>query len=146
MRLENAKAKIAKVMKWMPTSPTALFTAICTSGMPLSAMAASGSCTQNTMTIIAEQVQMSSVSMYTDRLCTRPCFTGCDTLAVAAAFGAEPMPASLENRPRLMPSITTEPAKPPAMDWKLKADSKMVANTAGSSPMLVIVVHSAIRM
>ena len=89
---------------------------------------------------------MSSVSMYTDRLCTRPCFTGCDTLAVAAAFGAEPMPASLENRPRLMPSMTTEPAKPPAMDWKLKADWKMVANTAGSSPMLVIVVHSAIRM
>ena len=45
MRLENANAKMANVMKWMPISPTALFTAICTSGMPLSAAAASGSCT-----------------------------------------------------------------------------------------------------
>ena len=45
MRLENAKAKMAKVMKWMPTSPTALFTAICTSGMPLRFAAAAGSCT-----------------------------------------------------------------------------------------------------
>ena len=65
---------------------------------------------------MAEQVQMSSVSMYTDRLCTRPCLQGCDTDAVAAAFGAEPMPASLEYKPRLMPSMTTEPAKPPKID------------------------------
>ena len=44
----------------------------------------------------------------------------------------EPIPASLENRPRLMPSMTTEPAKPPAMDWKLKADWKMVASRSPS--------------
>ena len=65
---------------------------------------------------------------------------------LAAALGAEPTPASLENRPRLMPSMTTEPAKPPAIDWKLKADWKMVPNTAGSSPMLVTVVHTASTM
>ena len=62
---------------------------------------------------------------------------GCDTLAVAAALGAEPMPASLENRPRLMPSMTTDPANPPKMDWKSKAEAKMRPNTAGISPRLV---------
>ena len=40
--------------------------------------------------------QMSNVSMNTESDCTRPCLTGCDTLALALAFGAEPMPASLE--------------------------------------------------
>ena len=37
--------KIANVMKWMPMGPTELFTAICTSGMPLRPSAAAGSCT-----------------------------------------------------------------------------------------------------
>ena len=37
--------KMANVMKWMPMGPTELFTAICTSGMPLSVSAAAGSCT-----------------------------------------------------------------------------------------------------
>lgn len=30
-----------------------------------------------------------------------PCLTGCGTAAAAAAFGAEPIPASLENKPML---------------------------------------------
>ena len=89
---------------------------------------------------------MSSVSMYTDRLCTRPCLQGCDTLAVAAALGAEPMPASLEYRPRLMPSITTEPANPPKMAWKSNAEASTMPNTFGSSPMLAMVVHTAMAM
>lgn len=46
-------------------------------------------------------------------VCTRPCFAGCETDAVAAAFGAEPIPASLENRPRLIPNIKADPANPP---------------------------------
>ena len=72
--------------------------------------------------------------------------TGWETLAVAAALGAEPMPASLEYRPRLMPSMTTEPAKPPKMDWKSKALSNIRPNTAGSQVMLAMVVHSAMAM
>ena len=91
----------------------------------------------------AEHVQMTSVSMYTDRLCTRPCFTGCDTLAVAAAFGAEPMPASFENRPRLMPSMITEPANPPKMAWKSNAEAKITENTSGRSPMFMTVMAMA---
>ena len=41
-------------------------------------------------------VQMIIVSMNTESIWTRPCLTGCETEAVAAAFGAEPTPASLE--------------------------------------------------
>ena len=36
------------------------------------------------------------MSMNTESDCTRPCLTGCETLALALAFGAEPIPASLE--------------------------------------------------
>ena len=46
--------------------------------------------------IMAVAVQISRVSMKTESICTRPCFTGWDTSAAAAALGAEPMPASLE--------------------------------------------------
>ena len=84
--------------------------------------------------------------MYTHRLCTRPCLQGCDTDAVAAAFGAEPMPASLEYRPRLMPSMTTEPANPPKMACTSKAEANTIANTPGSSVMLERVVHTAMAM
>ena len=77
--------------------------------------------------------QMSRVSRKTDSICTRPCFTGWLTLAEAAALGAEPTPASLENRPRLMPCIRAEPVKPAKMAWKSKAPWKMRPNTWGSS-------------
>ena len=45
-----------------------------------------------------------------------------------------------------MPSITTEPAKPPKMDWKSNALSNIRPNTAGSHVMLEMVVHSAMAM
>ena len=53
------------------------------------------------MKAVVEQMRM--VSMNTESICTSPCFTGWDTSAAAAALGAEPMPASLENSPRLTP-------------------------------------------
>ena len=46
---------------------------------------------------------MTMVSVNTLRACISPCFTGWETVAVAAALGAEPIPASLENKPRLTP-------------------------------------------
>ena len=45
-----------------------------------------------------------------------------------------------------MPSMTTEPAKPPKMDWKSKALWNIRPNTAGSQVMLAMVVHSAMAM
>lgn len=44
----------------------------------------------------AVSVQITIVSMKTDSIWTRPCLAGCDTEAEAAAFGAEPTPASFE--------------------------------------------------
>src|SRR5699024_7032854 len=50
------------------------------------------------------------VSKYTPSACTKPCLAGCEAEAVAAAFGTEPMPASLENRPRWTPMSMIEPS------------------------------------
>ena len=65
------------------------------------------------------------VSTNTPSICTKPWLTGCFTCAAAAAFGADPIPASLENNPRLIPIImaldTKAPNMPPAADWKVKA-------------------------
>ena len=47
------------------------------------------------MNAVAEQIRI--VSMNTESICTSPCFTGWETAALAAAFGAEPTPASLHN-------------------------------------------------
>ena len=85
--------------------------------------------------------QISSVSMNTDSICTRPCLAGCLTSAAAAAFGAEPMPASLEYRPRLMPHMMQEPAKPPKMALKSKAPRKIMPKTFPKSPMWVMTTN-----
>ena len=52
---------------------------------------------------------MTMVSVNTLRACISPCFTGWETVAVAAALGAEPIPASLENKPRLTPCMIVAP-------------------------------------
>ena len=70
----------------------------------------------------AEAVQMINVSRNTPNACTRPCSTGWLTAAVAAALGTEPSPASLENRPRLIPFITVAPNKPPPAATGSKAE------------------------
>ena len=81
--------------------------------------------------------------MNTESICTRPCLQGWDTSAAAAALGAEPMPASLEYRPRLKPYIRQEPIKPPKMALKLKASAKIMANMAGRLRMLMSMAATA---
>ena len=76
-------------------------------------------------TITAEAEQINKVSTNTPKAWIKPCFTGWDVVAQAAAFGTEPSPASLENRPRLIPVMITA-AKPPATaDWGAKASWKI---------------------
>ncbi len=62
--------------------------------------------------------------------------------AQAAMFGAEPMPASLENSPRLTPfsiAAATPPATPPAASWKPKALPTIVRDARlAPAPMWVI--------
>ena len=55
------------------------------------------------MTTRALRVSTTKVSMNTPIMATTPCSWGSFTLAWAWAWGVEPMPASLENNPRLAP-------------------------------------------
>ena len=81
---------------------------------------------------MAEQLQMTMVSIKTPSACSRPALAGWLMSAAAAAQGAEPEPASLEKRPRLAPFMITAPS-PPAATWRRpKASEKMRPNTAGS--------------
>ena len=73
----------------------------------------------------AEAEHTRKVSTNTPKDWIRPCLTGWLASAVAAAFGTEPSPASLENKPRLIPFITAAPKKPPAAASKLKALEKI---------------------
>ena len=82
--------------------------------------------------IKAVQLQMTTVSIRTPSACTKPIFTGSSQEAAAAAQGAEPLPASLENRPRLTPFISTAPKPPAATCRRPKASEKMRPSTAGS--------------
>jgi len=91
----------------------------------------------------AVQVQMSSVSVKTPRAWISPCFTGCETCAVAATFGAEPMPASLLNSPRLIPCISAAPTVPPKACSQPKALATMSSSTSGSRPRLKSTTPSA---
>ena len=136
-------------MNMMPASPKPKSIVCCTSGMfvrpssaPPKGVSSICPCT-NTIIITAEHVQMSIVSMNTESVCTRPCLAGCDTLADAAAFGAEPMPASFENRPRLIPCTIIDPANPPTIDWKSNASAKMRPNTAGNAGAFMTAMTTA---
>ena len=51
----------------------------------------------------AVMVRTTKVSMNTQIMATMPWSWGFSTLAMAWAWGVEPMPASLENRPRATP-------------------------------------------
>ena len=94
--------------------------------------------------IIAVQLQITMVSINTPSACTRPTFTGSLSSAAAAAHGAEPEPASLENRPRFTPFMSTAP-KPPAAIWRSpKASAKILANTPGTLLKWVAIINRVI--
>ncbi len=70
--------------------------------------------------------------------------------AAAAAIGAEPMPASLENTPRATPQrmadsieATMEPPTPPATASKENAMRKISATPAGTAEMFVRMAMTA---
>ena len=93
------------------------------------------------MKAVAEQMMM--VSKNTPRDCTRPCFAGCDTFAVAAAFGTLPIPASLEKRPRRTPCIMAIPIPPPMISLMPNACSTINVIIAGISVMFNITIYKA---
>ncbi len=86
----------------------------------------------------AVAVHTTMVSTKTPRDWMSPCWTGWATVAVAAAKGAVPCPASLENRPRLVPLMRAAripPVTPPAKGRGPKAEVTIVHRTVPSSVM-----------
>ncbi len=90
-------------------------------------------------------VQITSVSMNGSSRATTPSDTGSSVFAAAWAMGAEPWPASFENKPRRTPHIIVTSSAPtpvpatPAVG--LKASRKIVAklgrNQSKCSTMIV---------
>ena len=137
--LLKAKRKIATATKTLPAGPISPTSAACVSRMPDSE--ASGTPPKRMMKAV--QVQITSVSVKTPRVWISPCLTGCDTWAVAATFGAEPMPASLLNRPRLMPCMSAAPAPPPIACSQPKALATISSTTSGNRRKLKSTTPSA---
>ena len=84
--------------------------------------------------------------MKTEIVWTSPCLTGWETSAVAPAFGAEPIPASFENKPLFIPYITQEPLNPPIIALKSNAWLNISAKIVGSLSILVSVIYSPINI
>ena len=88
----------------------------------------------------AVAVHTTIVSMKTPRDWMRPWRTGWDTVAVAAALGAVPWPASLEKRPRLVPLIIAAmmpPPRPPTVASIEKAEVKIWPRTVPNCVMFM---------
>ena len=120
--------------------PTSLLKACCVSWTPL--MEPSNGAPLNKM-MNAVQVQIISVSVNTPNAWINPCLTGWETCAVAATFGADPIPASLLNRPRLIPCINAAPTLPPIACSQPKAFDRMVSITAGRRVILNSTIPNA---
>ena len=75
------------------------------------------------------------VSMNTPTIATQPCSWGFFTNASACAWGVEPIPASLENRPLFAPWLTAVliaiPNPPPIIAWGWNAYLKIRPKVSG---------------
>ena len=128
MKVVKLNSHRITAMKMTPNSPKCQLIAACSRSMPSRPEILSAG---TISMIMAVQVQR-SVSMKTPIACISPTLAGWEVSAVAAAHGAEPLPASLEKSPRLTPFINTAP-KPPAIAWRRpSASSKTRAKTPGS--------------
>ena len=96
-------------------------------------------------TINPVALQISIVSTNTPNACNKPCFTGWETFEVAAAFGALPIPASLEYSPLLIPWSIATPIAPPTACFKPKAASIISINNLGIWVILTAKTNKATR-
>ena len=97
-------------------------------------------------TINAVQVQIIIVSVKTPSDCIKPCFTGCEVSAVAAALGALPIPASLENKPLFIPTNIVPVNVPTVKSLKLSACENIASNTCGIKFMFLKTINNATNM
>ena len=98
--------------------------------------------------ITAVQVQTIIVSTNTPSIWIKPWLAGCFASDVAAEFGAEPIPASFENKPRLIPiNIVLEtilPNIPPATAEKSKAFEIIIDKISGTLLIFIPRIITAI--
>lgn len=94
----------------------------------------------------AVAVQISRVSINTDSICTGTLLNRVKADRALTAFGAEPTPASLLYRPRLIPNIMQLPAKPPKIAVKSNASAKILPTTPGTRLICIIVRINATEM
>ncbi|MNW56156.1 hypothetical protein D3C74_338600 [compost metagenome] len=130
--------------------PSWAATASCVSEAPAASVVLPGSNTSGPamrmMKAVAEHTTIVSTNTPSDWI--RPCLAGCETVAVAAAFGALPMPASFENRPRLTPlsSAARIPPAVPATAWSSpNAPSTICRTTPGTAPRFMRMIVAASR-
>ena len=133
----NANIHIITAMRGAPIGPMTDESAFCVSSTPLLCVTSTG---LHSMTKAVHEHTI-SVSEKTPSACISPCFTGCATLAVAAALGAEPSPASLLNNPRFMPIMTIVPNVAPVTCLMPKASSMMRLKTEGRRLMLAMTTY-----
>ena len=114
----KANKNIQIAMNVPPQEPIWLVTASWVSSIPL---IDPSSGTPETNMIKAVEVQMINVSVNTPKVWMNPCLTGWLTVATAAAFGADPIPASFENKPLFIPWSIAAPKVPPKTCSKPKA-------------------------
>ena len=86
-----------------PKPPKALEKASWATGVPVMPSVMHWLRTPEERMTSAVMVRTTKVSMKTPTMATSPCCWGLSTLAIAWEWGVEPMPASLENRPRATP-------------------------------------------
>ena len=83
----------------------------------------------------AVNVSTIKVSINTLAIATVPCSCAVFTFACACAWGVEPIPASLENKPRFAPwliaVLIAAPTEPPMIACGVNAYLKIIRNASG---------------
>src|SRR5699024_10185165 len=95
--------------------------------------------------VISVMEQTLKVSIKTCVMETSACLPGKSVLAAAAAIGADPKPASLENNPRVIPNRMTAPTVPPAAALPENAYVKIVPSASGTRLIFMIITIKPAR-
>ena len=141
MMVEKAKNSIHTATKALPNEPNAWLKAAWARAVPVRPPSCRGCSSPELRITRAVMVRTMKVSIKTPIMAARPWSWGLSTRASAWAWGVEPMPASLENRPRATPyrmaSLTPRPATPPNTACGSKAQTKMDRMAPGRASRLM---------
>src|SRR5690625_4152740 len=109
--VDEAKNNKPNVTRYGPTSPSSVPKAEAVKSPAESVVAP---CQSPDMTIVIPVMEHTkNVSNSTCVIETSACLPGISVLAAAAAIGADPRPASLENNPLAIPKRIAAPTAPP---------------------------------